>query len=62
MFSQKNEKEIEKSVSMLEVYKRMRRYFGICDTGMFSLTVMLCDDKDHDCGRECLLSRGIQNA
>lgn len=26
----------------------MRHYFGICDTGMFSLTVMLCDDEDDD--------------
>lgn len=35
----------------------MRHYFGICDTGMFSLTVMLCDDEedddDDDSGREC---------
>lgn len=23
-------------------------FFGICDTGMFSLTVLLCDDGDED--------------
>ena len=23
-------------------------FFGICDTGMFSLTVLLCDDDDGD--------------
>lgn len=26
----------------------MRCYFGFCDTGMFSLTVMLCDNEDDD--------------
>lgn len=55
MFSQKNEKERKVKrccVRGLQTW-RMRCYFGICDTGMFSLTVMLCDYEDDDCGREC---------
>lgn len=35
--------------SMLEVY-RHEDYFGICDTGMFSLTVMLCDSEGDGSG------------
>lgn len=56
MFSQKNEKEGRRTAVLQCVTGlltwRMRHYFGICDTGMFSLTVMLCD-KDDDRGREC---------
>lgn len=39
----------------------MRLYSGSCDTGMFSLTVMLCDIEDDSSGRECWMSGGIQN-
>jgi len=50
MFSQKNEKERNRRqfhVRGLQT-RRMRHYFGICDTGMFSLTVTLCGNEDDD--------------
>jgi len=48
VFSKTREKiEMEKwfYVRGLQTWK-MTNYFGICDTGMFSLTVKLCDDED----------------
>lgn len=44
MFSQKETRKRERRCVAGLPTRRMSRYFGIRDTGMFSLTVMLCDD------------------
>lgn len=44
----------EKSRFMFEVYKHKGGdVILVSVTGMFSLTVMLCDDEDDGSGREC---------